>query len=172
MLALGQAWDQQAAQLILDHVRIDHPNTDVRLAVAQSLPCGVGDDDSPLRDAVIEALITLTGDEESEVRNFACFGLGQVDAASPAAKDALAARLGDSDDDTHCETLFALAKTGDSRAVASLKLRLVPSDDEADVPPGRGPEFADRPRCDLDRGRPLGLPPRADGPQFRHELRQ
>jgi len=38
VLALGEAWDEQAAQLILDHVRSDHPNTDVRRAVAQSHP--------------------------------------------------------------------------------------------------------------------------------------
>lgn len=122
--ALGQAWDPQAAQLILDHVRVDHPDTEVRLAVAQCLPNGV-EDDTPCRDAVIEALITLTSDENSDVRNWACFGLGQVDAASPEVKDALAARLTDPDDDTRCEALLALAKTGDSRAGAVLQQRLV-----------------------------------------------
>ena len=122
--ALGQAWDPHAAQLILDHVRIDHPNTEVRLAVAQCLPNGV-EDDTPCRGAVIEALITLTSDENSDVRDWACFGLGQVDAASPEAKDALAARLTDPDDDTRCEALLALAKTGDARAGTALQQRLV-----------------------------------------------
>jgi HEAT repeat protein len=122
--ALGQAWDPQAAQLILDHVRTDHPHTEVRLAVAQCLPNGV-EDDTPCRDAVIEALITLTNDESSDVRDWACFGLGQVDAASPEVRDALAARLTDPDDDTRCEALLALAKTGDSRAGAVLQQRLI-----------------------------------------------
>ena len=127
--ALGQAWDPIAAQLILDHVRFDHPNTEVRLAVAQCLPNGV-EDDTPCRDVVIEALITLTSDESSDVRDWACFGLGQVDAASPEAKDALAARLTDPDDDTRCEALLALAKTGDPRAGAALQQRLVFDPDE------------------------------------------
>lgn len=42
--ALGQAWDPQAAQFFLDHVRVDHTSTEVRLAVAQCLPNGVEDD--------------------------------------------------------------------------------------------------------------------------------
>jgi HEAT repeats len=129
VVALGQAWEPKAAQLILDHVRVDHPNTEVRLAVAQSLPNGV-EDDTPCRDAVIEALITLTGDEDSDVRDWACFGLGQVEAALPQAKDALAARLTDPDDDTRCEALLALAKTGDSRAGTALQRRLVYEPDE------------------------------------------
>jgi HEAT repeat protein len=122
--ALGQAWDPQAAQLILDHVRIDNPHTEVRLAVAHSLPNGV-EDDTPCRDVVAEALITLTTDESSDVRDWACFGLGQMDADSPEAKDALAARLTDPDDDTRCEALLGLAKTGDSRAGTALQQRLV-----------------------------------------------
>lgn len=127
--ALGQAWDPQAAQFFLDHVRIDHTSTEVRLAVAQCLPNGV-EDDTPCRDTVIEALITLTSDDNSDVRDWACFGLGQMDAASPGAKDALAARLTDPDDDTRCEALLALAKTGDSRAGTALQQRLVFDPDE------------------------------------------
>jgi len=126
--ALGQAWDEQAAQLILDNVRLDHPNAGVRVAVAQSLPNGL-EEDSPMRDAVIEALITLSRDESSDVRNWACFGLGQVEAASPEAKDALAAMLTDPHDDTRCEALLALAKTGDSRAGTALQQRLVSDPD-------------------------------------------
>jgi hypothetical protein len=121
--ALGQAWDPRAAQLILDHVGVDHPDAAVRLAVAQSLSNGV-ERDVACRDGVIQALITLTSDDNSDVRDWACFGLGQVDAASPAAKDALAARLTDPDDDTRCEALVALAKTGDSRAGSDLRQRL------------------------------------------------
>jgi HEAT repeats len=127
--ALGQAWDPRAAQLILDHVGVDHPDAAVRLAVAQSLSNGV-ERDVACRDGVIQALITLTSDDNSDVRDWACFGLGQVDAASPAAKDALAARLTDPDDDTRCEALVALAKTGDSRAGTALQQRLVYDSDE------------------------------------------
>ncbi|MEO8108375.1 MAG: HEAT repeat domain-containing protein, partial [Actinomycetes bacterium] len=67
----------------------------------------------PCRDSVIEALITLTNDENSDVRNWACFGLGQVDAASPEVKDALAARLTDPDDVTFRLELLAAAELAD-----------------------------------------------------------
>lgn len=123
VVALCFASDQRGAQLILDHVRVDHPNAGVRLAVARALPSGI-ERDTPCREAVIEALITLTGDENSDVRDWACLGLGQVDAASPEAREALAARLTDPDDDTRCEALLALAQTGDSRALAVLLQRL------------------------------------------------
>ena len=129
VIALGRAWDPKAVQLILDHVRVDHPDTDVRLAVAGALPNGI-EDDADCRDAVIEALVTLTSDESSSVRDWACFGLGQVSAASRTAKDALAARLTDSDDDTRCEALLALAKTGDSRAGTALQQRLTGAPDD------------------------------------------
>jgi hypothetical protein len=124
VVALGKAWDKQAARLILDHVRVDHPDGDVRLAIARSLPNGV-ERDTPCRDAVIQALITLTSDEDSDVRDWACFGLGQLSTASPEVQEALAARLTDPDDDTRCEALLALAKTGDSRAGTAVQERLV-----------------------------------------------
>lgn len=125
-------WDRlgihRAAQIVLDHVAVDYPDAEVRLAVAQSLPCGV-DTDGPIRDAVIEALITLTRDEETDVRDWACFGLGQTNANTPAAKDALATQLDDTDDDTRCEALLALAQTGDPRATTDLQRRLTLTDE-------------------------------------------
>jgi hypothetical protein len=126
VVALGFASDyrdHRGVQLILDHVRVDHPDAGVRLALARSLPNGI-ERDTPFREAVIEALITLTGDENSDVRDWACLGLGQVDAASPAARDALAARLTDPEGDIRYEALWALAQTGDSRALAVLVQRL------------------------------------------------
>ncbi|MBO1756905.1 HEAT repeat domain-containing protein [Allobranchiibius sp. CTAmp26] len=126
--ALGYAWDSKAARIVLDHVAVDHPDADVRLAVAQSLPGGV-DADEPVRDAVIEALTALTRDDETAIRDWACFGLGQVRATTPAAIEALAARLDDADDDTRCEALLALAQTGDDRATISLRRRLTLTDE-------------------------------------------
>ena len=126
--ALGYAWDPEAAHIVLDHVAIDHPDADVRLAVAQSLPCGI-DADGPVRDAVIEALVALTSDGETAVRDWACFGLGQVNATTPAAIEALAARLDDGDDDTRCEALLALAQTDDDRATTNLRRRLTLTDE-------------------------------------------
>jgi HEAT repeat protein len=123
VVALGFAGDPRAVQLILDHVRVDHPDAGVRLAVARALPGGF-ERDNPIRDAVIEALITLTADENWEVRDWACLGLGLVDAESPEARDALAARLTDLEGDIRHEALWALALTGDSRALAVLQERL------------------------------------------------
>jgi hypothetical protein len=36
--ALGHAWDHQAGQLILDHVRLDHTNADVRSPLSGLCP--------------------------------------------------------------------------------------------------------------------------------------
>lgn len=123
VVALGFARDHRAVQLILDHVPVDHPNAGVRLAVARALPAGF-EPDNPIRGSVIEALITLTADENSDVRDWACLGLGLVEAASPEARDALAARLTDPEGDIRLEALLALAQTGDSRALAVLLQRL------------------------------------------------
>src|SRR5471030_784442 len=59
VVALGFASDDRALQLILDNVSVDHPNAGLRLAVARALPGGF-ERDSPTRDAVIEALISLS----------------------------------------------------------------------------------------------------------------
>jgi len=126
VVALGFASghrDHRGVQLILDHVRVDHPDARVRLAVARSLPRDI-ESDTPCREAVIQALIALTADENSEVRDWACFGLGLVEAASPEARDALAARLTDTEGDIRHEALLALAQAGDSRALAVLLQRL------------------------------------------------
>lgn len=131
VVALGFASghrDHRGVQLVLDHVRVDHPDARVRLAVARSLPSDI-ESDTPCRDAVIEALIALTADDKSEVRDWACFGLGLVEAASPEARDALAARLTDTEGDIRHEALLALAQAGDSRALAVLLQRLAGGSD-------------------------------------------
>ncbi|NHC12749.1 HEAT repeat domain-containing protein [Motilibacter deserti] len=127
--ALGKAWDASAAQALLDAVRLDHPSAAVRLALARALPGGVVTA-GPLRDRVVAALTQLSTDEHARVRDWAAFGLGQVEADSPAARDALAARLHDPDPQARCEALLALARTGDHRAVDALLQRLDGADDD------------------------------------------
>lgn len=122
--SLGHAWHPAAAEAVLDNVPLDHPDDGVRLAVAQALPNGRTDEPGDLFDRVVDALIGLTRDEHPRVRDWAAFGLGQMEARTPHALDALAALLDDEDDDTCCEALEALAEAGDGRALPVLRRRL------------------------------------------------
>lgn len=121
--ALGHAWHPSAASALLSHVAHDHLDPQVRLALAQALPGGI-DDEGDLRDRVVVVLTQLTHDPETPVRDWAAFGLGQLQARSPAARDALAALLADPDHDTRSEALLALACAADERALPALRLRL------------------------------------------------
>ena len=107
--------DRRAVPRILEFV--DHPSEDVRLNVAMSLR---GATDYEPHEGAIEALVKLSADEDEDVRNWACFGLGQFDADTPEAREALAARLDDEHNDTRCEAVSALARIDDERAVAYL----------------------------------------------------
>ncbi|WP_380161731.1 HEAT repeat domain-containing protein [Kineococcus sp. R86509] len=129
--ALGHAWHSSAATALLHHVAPDHPDSHVRLSLAQALPGGVDDVDATddLRDRVIDVLIHLTRDPEPPVRDWAAFGLGQLQARSLSALDALAARLADPDPDTRGEALLALAEAGDQRALPVLRRRLEDGED-------------------------------------------
>ncbi|NHC45153.1 HEAT repeat domain-containing protein [Motilibacter aurantiacus] len=121
--ALGKAYDTAAAQALLADVPADHPSAAVRLALVRALPGGVVTP-GPLRDRVVAELVRLTRDEEPRVRDWAAFGLRQVDADEQTARDALAARLDDPDAGARGEALVALAATGDRRAVDALLGRL------------------------------------------------
>lgn len=129
VIALGHAWDRRAVEMILDRVAVDHPDAAVRLEVARALSGGFDRYDACWTRAE-EALIALSGDSEAEVRDWACFGLGQVGASSAAARDALALRLTDPDHDTRCEALRALAVTGDDRALRAVGERLAVDDSD------------------------------------------
>ena len=98
-----------------------HPSGDVRLAVACSIPSACG---WSAREEAIAILVRLTGDQDADVRDWSCFGLGQLDADGPEVREALAARLDDEHADTRCEALVALARTGDMRAYHKLAERL------------------------------------------------
>ena len=73
------------------------PSADVRFEVAAGIP-GVFDGEE-IAPAVVDMLIELTGDDDSDVRDWATFSLGtQSDLDSTAIRAALAARLDDSGD--------------------------------------------------------------------------
>ena len=125
---LGFAWDERAVLAVLDGVALGHPDSDVRLAVAQALPSGAETAQTLAR--VFDALIVLSRDAEGEVRNWACYGLGQLEADTAAVRDALVERLTDDHPDARCEALVALARTGDPRVLPALRDRLL---DDPDV---------------------------------------
>ena len=88
-----------------------HPDARVREGAADAL---AGRDD----ERVFDALVELTSDPEPGIRDWATFALGTLSPQdTPVLRDALAARLDDSDDDTRIEAVHGLALRGDTRAL-------------------------------------------------------
>jgi len=111
IVALGHL---EAAEGIRDVLKFaEHPNENIRYAVAISLPTGLGDE-----PGVISTLIKLMSDSDSDVRDWATFGLGtQSDADSDRIREALYQRLQDTDEDTRAEAVVGLAKRRDLRVL-------------------------------------------------------
>jgi HEAT repeat protein len=88
-----------------------HADPRVREGAADAL---AGRDD----ERVLDALVELTADPEPGIRDWATFALGTLSPQdTPTLRDALAARLGDSDDSTRIEAVHGLALRGDARAL-------------------------------------------------------
>lgn len=89
-----------------------HPSSDVRHAVAYALP---------MHDDYREMTSTLIGlmkDGDSDVRDWATFGLGSLlETDTVEVRDALRARLTDVDDDARGEALVGLACRGDTSVI-------------------------------------------------------
>jgi methionyl-tRNA formyltransferase len=69
-------------------------------------------------ERVFDALVELTADPEPGIRDWATFALGTLSPHdTPTLRDALAARLDDSDDSTRIEAVHGLALRGDARAL-------------------------------------------------------
>lgn len=89
-----------------------HASSEVREAVAFCL--------AERQDPIArQALVTLSADEDTEVRNWATFGLG-TETDSPAIREALAARLSDPDEEVRGEAMRGLAARGDVRAIPAI----------------------------------------------------
>lgn len=96
-----------------DLVRLStHPNDLIRWNVAISLG-GYSD------PAAIEALLQLACDADSDVRDWATFGLGTIheNIDTPAIRDRLWQNLHDTDPDVRGEALTGLANRGDAHAL-------------------------------------------------------
>lgn len=121
--ALGHISDARGRDAVLRHA--SHPSADVRFAVAIALPNVAGE---PISDDVVRALIELSRDPESVVRDWASMGLGsQLDVDTPAVRQALFERLDDDEGDTAGEALLGLARRHDPRTISHLLMLL---DDE------------------------------------------
>jgi len=112
------------ALIALGHLRVgdtealcplaSHEVADVRYSVAFCLGT---------RDDVLsrQTLIALSADADTDVRNWATFGLGSLsDVDTPVIRDALVARLSDADHEVRGEAMRGLAARGDARAVPAI----------------------------------------------------
>ncbi|HET6856333.1 MAG TPA: ankyrin repeat domain-containing protein [Streptomyces sp.] len=122
VLGLGQQGDPAALPEILRHA--SHPDAQVRHRVALSLVGLVPGDDR----AGAAALVTLSGDPDDDVRDWATLALAGIEADTPDIREALAARLDDRDPDTAAEAARGLAVRQDPRAVDALA-RILGSED-------------------------------------------
>jgi len=89
-----------------------HPDNDVRYGLAFTLGCFADD------ERTVSTLIKLMSDKDSEVRDWATFGLGGLgDYDSPKIREALFKNIGDEDEDVREEAVVGLAKRKDPRSV-------------------------------------------------------
>ena len=89
-----------------------HPDNDVRYGLAFTLGCFADD------ERTVSTLIKLMSDKDSEVRDWATFGLGGFgDYDSPKIREALFKNISDEDEDVREEAVVGLAKRKDPRSV-------------------------------------------------------
>jgi HEAT repeat protein len=111
-MALDHRHDRRAVEPLA--ALRNHPDAGVRYSVVHGL----------LRhqdDQAVQALIELSDDEASDVRDWATFGLCVLlDIDTPALREALVRRLADADPDTRGEAMVGLARRHDNRVVPAL----------------------------------------------------
>ena len=124
LAALGHQGDPRALPYVLDIIgRPDHKRTTTdAIALADVLPPG--------HEEGLALLISMTEDDNAEIRDWATAGLAGLDADTPQIREALAARLSDSDLRTVAEATRGLAVRGDERAAQGAARVLAESDDE------------------------------------------
>jgi HEAT repeat protein len=76
-------------------------------------------------ELAIQTLIELSTDPDTDVRDWATFGLGsQIETDTPAIREVLFARLTDEDEETRSEAMVGLARRHDPRMVEPLLAKL------------------------------------------------
>ncbi|MEV4169761.1 ankyrin repeat domain-containing protein [Nonomuraea sp. NPDC049709] len=124
LAGLGHQGDPRALPYVLDVIsRPGHKRTMTDpIALADVLP--------PDHEEGLALLIAMTEEEDSEIRDWATSGLAGLAADTPRIREALAARLSDSDLRTVAEATRGLALRGDERADEGRRRVLAESDDE------------------------------------------
>lgn len=113
LAALGHLENPSAIPLILPFSF--HPDRDVRFDLAFALGCFADD------ERIVSTLLRLMSDKDSEVRDWATFGLGVLsDFDSPTIREALLKNITDEDEDVREEAMGGLAKRRDSRVASPL----------------------------------------------------
>ena len=116
-VALGHLDDPRAVGAMLPYK--DHADANVRLSVVMAL--------SPHPDPLsLQTLVELSSDPDEEVRNWATFSLGtQLEAVdTPELREALVARLQETNPEIRGEALVGLALRKDPRVLEPLKREL------------------------------------------------
>lgn len=108
IVALGHIGDEASRDAIIGAA--DHPDADVRHAVAFALSC------FELTPEAIRSLATLSRDPDANVRDWATFALAESGEDSQEVREALRASAEDSDPDTRAEGIFGLARRRDPEA--------------------------------------------------------
>jgi HEAT repeat protein len=117
LCALGWLEDPRGVDVVL--LYLSHPDSDIRYWVTHALTALNEDQRS------INGLIRLTNDSCVEVRDWATFGLGsQTEQDTPEIREALVARLVDTDAIVRGEALVGLAKRQDERVIGPLRQAL------------------------------------------------
>jgi HEAT repeat protein len=112
--ALGHAWTESACLAVVPFTY--HPDKSVRLAAVRSMVGGIESKAGSI--TVAAALMQRFGDEDSEVRDWATFGVGSMlDIDSVKIRAALRGNLEDVNYDVRCEALVGLARRGDPAAL-------------------------------------------------------
>ncbi|MFI7440130.1 ankyrin repeat domain-containing protein [Nonomuraea indica] len=124
LAALGHQGDARALPQVLDLIgRPGHKRTMTdAIALADVLPADHADG--------LELLVSMTEDDDDEVRDWATSGLASLDADTPRIREVLAARLDDTDLRTVAEAVRGLAERGDDRARRGAERVLEESDDD------------------------------------------
>ncbi|RJS19151.1 hypothetical protein DRW03_22570 [Corallococcus sp. H22C18031201] len=116
-IALGHLREPRALSVLL--ALAHHQSAEARYGAAHGLAVL----DAP---EAAEALIRLSADEDRDVRDWATFGLGSLreDLDTPALRNALAARLHETDSEIFGEALVGLAMRRDPRAIEPVRAAL------------------------------------------------
>ena len=116
--ALGRFGPNEALAHVLEHR--SNTKQSVRWSLACALP-GFAEGLVSEAHPAVRALIDLSHDEDSQVRDWATFGFGtQTETDGPTIRNALMERLDDEDSNTRHEALVGLARRHDRRALPAL----------------------------------------------------